>query len=348
MTALSWEPFVGCGLVPDAALRAGIRRLCAARLRAERASDPAEAERRHGSFVARMRTSPIAIHPADANAQHYEVPPEFFRLVLGKRLKYSACLFESGTASLDEAEAAMLDLTCRRAGLADGQEILELGCGWGSLTLFMAERYPAARITAVSNSRDQRGFIKREALARGLANVSVLTADMNAFEAPGVYDRVVSVEMFEHMRNWELLLSRIARWMRPEARLFLHVFCHRTVAYPFEADEEPGASDWMARNFFTGGLMPSERLIREFTGDVVVEEQWRVSGTHYQRTAESWLANLDARRSEVLALFGRIHPPADARRRVRAWRLFFMACAELFGSSAGTEWLVSHALLRRR
>ena len=338
------DRLVSSGLVPDVVLRAAIRRLCARRLVDERADDLEEVQRRHAAFVAEMRQSPIALETRAANDQHYEVPPAFFRLALGKRLKYSSALFPCGVNTLDAAEEAMLDLTCRRARLGDGQDVLELGCGWGSLSLFMAERFPGSRIVGVSNSREQRDHIEEEARRRGLANLRIVTADMNAFDPGSTFDRVVSVEMFEHMRNWEALFARVAAWMRPEARLFLHVFSHRDAAYPFESD---GEADWMARNFFTGGLMPSDRLVFCFADDLTVEEHWRISGTNYARTAEAWLKNLDDRSEEALAIFTAAES-GTAKARVEAWRVFFMACAELFAYRGGNEWIVSHYLLKRR
>ncbi len=329
--------------MPDAVLRLAIRRLLARRLRDEEAGDAGAVGRRTDELVRAMRESPIALATADANAQHYEVPPRFFELALGRRLKYSCCFYPSRATTLDEAEEAMLALTGERARLADGQDVLELGCGWGSLTLWMAERFPNSRITAVSNSRDQRAFIEARARRRGLSNLSVVTADMNSFDAGATFDRVVSVEMFEHMRNWPVLLSRVAGWMRPDARLFLHVFSHREVAYPFEVRD---ASDWMAREFFTGGLMPSDGLLARFQEDLAIEEHWRVDGTHYARTAEDWLANLDRRRAEALDVLAGAYGPRHARERFWAWRLFFLACAECWGYRGGSEWIVSHYRLR--
>lgn len=331
---------VESGVVPDALTRAGIRRLCAERLAAEAAGG----EERRQAFMDSLSRGPVAPLPEKANEQHYELPPDFMRLALGPRMKYSCALYETGAETLAEAEEAMLALTCERAELSDGQRVLELGCGWGSLSLWMAENYPKSRITAVSNSAPQREFILARAAERGLTNLEVLTRDMNEFHAPGSYDRVVSVEMFEHMRNYPELLCRVASWLSPGGKLFVHIFCHRTFAYPF-VDE--GADDWMARHFFSGGIMPSEALLLQFQEDLVHEKMWVVDGRHYERTANDWLANLDRRSGEALEALRPVYG-ADAALMLRRWRVFYMACAELFGYADGSEWRVAHYLFRRR
>lgn len=306
--------------VVDPLLRAGIRVACARRL---------ARERRHPrpSWVDELRASPIAIETAAANAQHYEVDPELFRLVLGPRLKYSCCYWPEGVGTLAEAEDAMLELTCERAGIEDGMEILDLGCGWGSLTGWLSERYPHARILAVSNSRTQRETIE----SRRLHNVEVVTADANVFEPGRRFDRVVSVEMMEHTRNWQALLERVASWLEPGGKMFVHVFSHRSLSYPYD-------DGWMARNFFTGGLMPSHELMYAFREQLEVQKSWALSGAHYERTANAWLDNLDRNRTAVRGLVG--------TRGYWRWRAFLLACAELWGYNGGEEWLVSHYLLR--
>ncbi|WP_332608514.1 SAM-dependent methyltransferase [Achromobacter sp. ESBL13] len=328
------------GLVPDALLRLGIRRLCTQRLRDETAGGPAAQARRYHQLIDELRASPVAIHTDEANAQHYELPAEFFTLCLGRQLKYSGCYYATGRETLDQAEAAMLELYGLRAELADGQRILELGCGWGSLTLWMAERYPTARITAVSNSASQRQHIHAQCRARGLDNVDVITCDVNTLQLhPQTFDRCVSVEMFEHMRNYQALLARIASWLRPGGKLFVHLFAHRTLMYPFETE---GDDNWMGRHFFTGGIMPSADTLLWFQGDLRIEARWLVDGSHYQRTANHWLANQDAHRADVLTVLEKAYGAPLARLWFHRWRMFWMACAELFGYQNGQAWMVAH------
>ncbi len=330
------------GWMPDALIRVGIRRLLAKRLRVIAGDNGRDRESRQVALLEELRTSRLAVATDQANQQHYEVPAEFFQQVLGPRLKYSGCFFADGATTLAQAEDEMLRQTCERAEVSDGMRVLELGCGWGSLTLWIAEHFPQSQITAVSNSSSQRRFIEARAAERGLSNVQVVTADMRDFTTDRRFDRVVSVEMFEHMRNYELLLHRISNWLTPEGKVFVHIFCHRDTPYLFETE---GAANWMGRHFFTGGIMPSEDLLGHFNKHLQIHRQWNVNGKHYWRTCEAWLSNLDKNRESLLASFQRDLTADQARRTLQRWRMFFMACAELFRYRDGNEWFVAHYLM---
>jgi len=334
------------GLVPDVLTRYGIRQLCRQRLVEENINDIEKADLRFRRMLEQLRQSPIAIETAAANEQHYEIPTRFFQLCLGKRLKYSSCFYKTGDETLDEAEVAMLGIYSERAELKDGQHILELGCGWGSLTLWMAEKYPNANITAVSNSATQRMHIEAVCRERGWQHVKVITCDVNTLELDAnQFDRVVSVEMFEHMRNYQTLLNRISKWMKLEAKLFVHIFCHRYVMYPFETD---GDDNWMGKYFFTGGIMPSADTLLHFQQDMSIQQRWLVSGEHYEKTSNHWLANQDANREEIMQIMKSTYGEKDAKRWFNRWRMFWLSCAELFGLEDGNEWLVAHYLFCKR
>lgn len=339
------DRLVESGMLPDWLVRAGVRWNCAARLNEQESGGRAAQAARWQALDRALRRSPIAIATDAANAQHYDVPAAFFQLVLGPHLKYSCGLWPTAATTLPESESLMLQLTADRAQIENGQRILELGCGWGSLTLFLAERFPTSTIVAVSNSASQRAFIVERARKRRLTNIRVITADINTFDIAGHFDRIVSVEMFEHVRNYPALFGRLHRWLADDGRVFVHIFAHHRFAYPFEARD---GSDWMARHFFSGGMMPSESLFSQVQHALAVEEQWRIGGTHYERTANAWLQNMDDNRSAIDGVLAATYGVASAERWRARWRVFFMACAEMFGYRDGAEWIVSHYRFKKR
>jgi cyclopropane-fatty-acyl-phospholipid synthase len=334
---------LGAGLLPDAVLRAGSRWAIRSVLRRERSGGVEAEQRRLGELVAAKRTGPIAVEVDAANEQHYELPPEFFGLFLGPRRKYSACLWPEGVTTIDDAEEAMLGLCCRRARISDGDRVLDLGCGWGAMTLWIADRYPACRVTAVSNSVSQRRWIEAEAHRRGLAErIEVITADINDLELEPRFDRIVSIEMLEHLGNWRKILRRVSGWLAPGGLVFVHVFSHRTLAYLYEGT-------WAAERFFTGGVMPSHDLLLHFQDDLRVRERWALGGRHYSRTLSIWLERLDDRREQALSILRSLHgSERSARIALANWRLFLLSTAEIWGYRDGSEWIVSHYLLEPR
>ena len=333
------------GLVPDTVIRHGIRRLLNSRLDQLRTEDCEHSARLKIDFIREMDSSPVALLPEKANEQHYEVPADFFLKVLGQHNKYSCCHWNKSTTTLDTAEANALAVTCRRAGLEDGMKILELGCGWGSLTLWMARLFPNSQITAVSNSASQHDYIGQQAREQSINNLKVLTCDMNNFSSDEHYDRIVSVEMLEHMRNYRLLFKRVSDWLKPQGKFFMHIFCHRGAPYAFV---EKSPADWMSRHFFSGGIMPSDDLPLHFQEHLSIERQWRWNGNHYAKTANAWLENMDASKDEIWPVLKDTYGEQATQQWWMRWRMFFMACAELFAYDNGQQWYVSHYLFAKR
>jgi cyclopropane-fatty-acyl-phospholipid synthase len=330
--------------VPDFLLRKGIRNLLKQRLRDENKGG-VEAQQAHLMLlIAQLKASPIAVNTADANQQHYEVPTQFYRYCLGKNLKYSSGYWKDGVTDIDTSEDDMLALTCGRAELTNGQRVLELGCGWGSLSLYMAAKFPKSAFKVVSNSRTQKMFIDMQAQERGIKNLTVITADMNTFSIDEQFDRIVSVEMFEHMRNYQLLMQKVASFLKPDGKVFIHIFTHKEYAYLFEVKDD---TDWMSKYFFTGGIMPSDDLLFYFNDHLTAEKHWHVSGTHYAKTSEAWLKNMDAHKAEIMLLFAETYGKHQALKWWVYWRIFYMACAELWNYNSGNEWIVSHYLFHK-
>ena len=340
--AIGWAEM---GLVPDRVIRAGIRRLNRQRLEDIHADDLERSSQDLIAFVEGMNVAEIAPLPELANEQHYEVPAEFFGLVMGEHRKYSSCYWNDETRNLDHAEAEALRLTCLHAEIEDGMDVLDLGCGWGSLSLWIAAHYPACKVVSVSNSNSQREYITARAKERGLDNITVITCDMNDFDTDLRFDRIVSVEMFEHMRNYRELYGRVNGWLREQGKFFKHIFCHRSCVYEFV---DQGPSDWMSRHFFSGGIMPSDDLPLRFQRDLQLVNQWRWNGGHYEKTANAWLENMDANKHEAMKTMAETYGRDAAGKWFMRWRIFFMACAELFAHGDGQEWYVSHYLFERR
>ncbi|MDJ0974359.1 MAG: cyclopropane-fatty-acyl-phospholipid synthase family protein [Planctomycetota bacterium] len=334
------------GTLPDWLLRRGIRKQLKQRLRDEDQGSTEANQARLMDYIDGLRRSPIAERTDAANEQHYEVPAAFYERVLGKHLKYSSGYWPEGVTQLDEAEAAMLELSASRAGIEDGMRVLDVGCGWGSMSLWIAEHFPGCRITSLSNSATQRAFIEAQCRARGLENLQVVTADINDFDTDARFDRIVSIEMFEHAKNYEALLQKVSSWLQPDGRLFVHIFVHKDFAYPFVAEGDEGS--WMGRHFFTGGQMPSDNLLLYFQTHVELVDHWRVNGTHYAKTARAWLENLDQRRAAVRDALEAEGFNGTSEPTINRWRVFFMACEELWGYDRGEEWFVSHYLFRPR
>ena len=331
--------------VPDWLLRLGIRASLEIGLKRKRQMSQEEQEAARLGLLAKLKQSPIAIEVDQANRQHYEVPAEFFQLVLGKRMKYSCCYWPPGVNSLDEAEEAMFQLTCERAGLEDGMDILDLGCGWGSLSLWIAEHYPNSRVVAVSNSRSQKDFIDEQCLHQNIRTIQTITADVNHLHLDRRFDRILSIEMFEHMKNYEWLMANLAVHLKSEGKLFVHMFSHRELAFEFDASD---ADNWMARTFFTGGLMPSDDLLLHFQQELALSGHWRVCGLHYACTLRAWLDKLDQRKPEVRKVLANIYGADKETLWLVNWRLFFMACEETWKLHGGREYLVSHYLFDKR
>jgi cyclopropane-fatty-acyl-phospholipid synthase len=332
------------GLIPDPLIRLGIRGLLKEKLDGEKRLQQAQGENRKAELIDFLKSSPIAVNTKEANEQHYELPSDFFELIMGKHMKYSCGFWNEGVRDFDTSEKDMLELTVDRADLKNGQSILELGCGWGSLTLFMAEKFPASRITGVSNSRTQKLFIENRARERNLSNVRILTADMNHFDVKEKFDRAVSVEMFEHMRNYKKLLEKIASFLKDDGKLFVHIFTHKDFAYLYDEKDE---SDWIAKYFFTGGVMPSDDLLLSFQDHFQIEKHWQVNGRHYQKTSEGWLKNMDRHKGKIMPILKTTYGEAECKKWWNYWRIFFLSCAELWGYKDGTEWIVSHYRFRK-
>ena len=327
------------GVIPESILRVAIKKLIQKRL----LEIPVNSEVRKSqkaNFIEELQSSPIALSTKIANEQHYEVPPAFFQEIMGAHLKYSCGLFDKNTISLDEAEENMLQLYIERLDIKNNQKILDLGCGWGSFSLYAAAKFPNSTFVAVSNSNDQIEFINNTAAARSLENIKAIKQDMNNLSLDESFDRIISIEMFEHMRNYGALLKKLRNHLHNDGKMFVHIFTHRDHPYPYEVR---GPSDWMSKYFFTSGLMPSHDIFSYFEEDLVVEQSWKINGSHYARTCNLWLENHYKNKKTILDIFTGHYP--NPRQWFVRWQLFFLACEKLFAYNEGKEWFVSHYLL---
>lgn len=333
--------FISRGLIPDSLLRRGVRNQGRQRLQMMKNTD---LKQEYLTFLKQASSGKIAVHTDDANNQHYEVDSEFFQYCLGKNLKYSSCYWNDDTSSLDEAEDIMLDLYCKRAKIEDGMTILDVGCGWGSLSLYLAQKYPKSKITGVSNSNSQRKFIEKLGYERNLHNLNIVTKDINSFDTNKKFDRIISIEMFEHTKNSKILMDSINKWLSPDGLFFMHVFAHKYNPYYFDTEQK---NAWMAKYFFTGGMMPNHDLFRDLESDLNYQKSWMLSGTHYEKTSNAWLDKMDSNKTKILELFRRNNSNSVAKKKFYFWRLFFIACAEIFGYNGGSEWIISHHLFKK-
>ena len=333
--------FISRGLIPDSLLRRGVRNQGRQRLQMMKNTD---LKQEYLTFLKQASSGEIAVHTDDANNQHYEVDSEFFQYCLGKNLKYSSCYWNDDTSSLDEAEDIMLDLYCKRAKIEDGMTILDVGCGWGSLSLYLAQKYPKSKITGVSNSNSQRKFIEKLGYERNLHNLNIVTKDINSFDTNKKFDRIISIEMFEHTKNSKILMDSINKWLAPDGLFFMHVFAHKYNPYYFDTEQK---NAWMAKYFFTGGMMPNHDLFRDLESDLNYQKSWMLSGTHYEKTSNAWLEKMDSNKTKILELFRRNNSNSVAKKKFYFWRLFFIACAEIFGYDGGSEWIISHHLFKK-
>ena len=333
--------FISRGLIPDSLLRRGVRNQGRQRLQMMKNTD---LKQEYLTFLKQASSGKIAVHTDDANNQHYEVDSEFFQYCLGKNLKYSSCYWNDDTSSLDEAEDIMLDLYCKRAKIEDGMTILDVGCGWGSLSLYLAQKYPKSKITGVSNSNSQRKFIEKLGYERNLHNLNIVTKDINSFDTNKKFDRIISIEMFEHTKNSKILMDSINKWLAPDGLFFMHVFAHKYNPYYFDTEQK---NAWMAKYFFTGGMMPNHDLFKDLESDLNYQKSWMLSGTHYEKTSNAWLDKMDSNKTKILELFRRNNSNSVAKKKFYFWRLFFIACAEIFGYNGGSEWIISHHLFKK-